>query len=91
MSVIAPPVDIHGRPVKVGSRVRVLKIAEWLQRQIPANEFARLQSLVGTIQPIDEIDEWGAAWIEAEFPQSADHVYSHSLALDPDEMELVNF
>lgn len=82
--------DCHGRRVHVGSRVRVLKIAAWLAREIPADEFARLQSLVGTILPITEIDEWGAAWIEAEFPQTPDRIYTHDLALDSDEMELVD-
>lgn len=72
-----------------GSRVRVLKISAWLEREIPADEFARLQSLVGQVLPISEIDEWGAAWIEAEFPHSPGHIHTHDLALDPDEMELV--
>lgn len=68
--------------------MRVLKIAAWLERQIPANEFARLSSLVGQVLPISEIDEWGAAWIEAEFPHSPGRIHSHDLALDSDEMEL---
>ncbi|WP_175489098.1 hypothetical protein [Lysobacter sp. cf310] len=40
--------------------------------------------------PISEIDEWGSAWIEAEFPHSPGRIYSHDLALDSDEMELVD-
>ncbi|KQZ59363.1 MULTISPECIES: hypothetical protein [unclassified Lysobacter] len=64
-----------------------MKIAAWLERQIPADEFARLQSLVGTILPIAEIDEWGTAW---KFPQTPDRIYTHDLALDSDEMELVD-
>ena len=72
-----------------GSRVRVLKISAWLEREIPADEFARLQSLVGQVLPISEIDEWGRAWIWAEFPHSPGRIHTHDLALDPDEMELV--
>lgn len=90
LSKIGEPMDIHGRPVQVGSRVRILKVADWLRREIPTDEFVRLQTLVGTIQPIDEIDEWGSAWIEAEFPQPANRIDSHSLKLDADEMERVD-
>lgn len=68
--------------------MRVLKISAWLEHQIPADEFARLSSLVGQVLPISEIDEWGAAWIEAEFPHSPGRIHSHDLALDSDEMEL---
>ena len=32
----------------------------------------------------------GVAWIEAKFPQAPDRIYTHDLALDPDEMELVD-
>lgn len=84
-----PPVDCRGRRVHIGSRLRVLKISAWLEREIPADEFARLQSLVGQVLPISEIDEWGRAWIWAEFPHSPGHIHTHDLALDPDEMELV--
>ena len=74
----------------VGSRVRVLKIADFLARDLPQDEFSRLQSMVGHVFVVDEIDEYGGPWVTLEIPVDADHVFTHSLMLDADEMELVD-
>jgi uncharacterized protein (DUF433 family) len=39
--------DCNGRPVSVGTRVRVLKIASSLKRELPADEQKNIQSMVG--------------------------------------------
>lgn len=89
MSDAAGPTDVTGRPVRVGDVVRVLKIADFLARELPEDEFARLESMVGELFAITEIDEWGGAWVELVVRQDADQVMTHGLMLASDEMELV--
>ena len=90
MSASSQVVDCNGRPVTVGSMVRVLAIAEFLARDLPPDEFAHLQTMLGKVFPVTEIDRWGGAWVELEIPVDANHVQSHTLSLAANEMELVS-
>jgi hypothetical protein len=72
--------DRNGKPVLVGSRVRVAAIAAFLERDLPREEWECVRSMLGEVFEIYEIDEWGGAWVQYE---------SHSLSLASDEMELV--
>lgn len=79
------PKDICGRRVRVGSRVRVLKIAPCLLAPLDASEKLQVRSMVGQVFTVDEIDEWGHPWV-VKFFQSGG---CHSIALDTPEMELL--
>jgi hypothetical protein len=81
--------DCNGRPVSVGTRVRVLKIASSLERDLPLDERADLHSMVGEVFQIDEIDEYGSAWIEKTWREDNGQSRSHRLSLDSDKMEAV--
>jgi hypothetical protein len=72
--------DCHGKPVLVGSRVRVVAIAAFLERDLPPEEWESVRSMLGEVFEVYEIDEWGGAWVQYQ---------SHSLSLASDEMELV--
>jgi hypothetical protein len=79
-------------PLLLLRRVWVGKIAEFLRDDIPPDEWTRLQSMVGHIFEVTDIDEYGAAWIEKWFddPDERDGLrFSHSYSLAADEMELV--
>ena len=82
--------DINGNPVGIGTRVRLLKIADFLRRDLPKDEIERLDSMVGGIFVVDEIDEYGSPWILATWTQGEGKCLIHSLALDSDEMEVVS-
>ena len=41
--------DCHGREVRVGSRVRVLELAEFLRRDLLPDELARLETMIGEV------------------------------------------
>lgn len=86
---MAESIDRHGRPVKKGMRVRLLEVAPFLERDVPAEEWVRLTGVVGEILEVMEIDEDGRAWIEKWFDEPDGTRSSHSLALYAHEMELV--
>ena len=72
--------DRNGKKVLVGSPVRVVAIAAFLERDLPPEEWECVRSMLGEVFEIYEIDEWGGAWVQYQ---------SHSLSLESDEMELV--
>jgi len=51
--------DRNGVPVTVGTRVRVLAITPSLERDLPADEWQDLKTMVGEVFEVYEIDEYG--------------------------------
>ena len=90
MPKATPPLDRNGKPVVVGSRVRVVAIAPFLERDLPPDEWERVRSMLGEIFEVYEIDKWGGGWVEKEFPAAPGQYQSHSLSLASDEMELID-
>ena len=82
--------DIHGNTVCLGTRVRLLKIADFLRKRLPRDEVEQLDSMVGEVFTVEEIDEYGWPWISKSFPTGDDGCQGHSLALDSDEFEVVS-
>jgi hypothetical protein len=70
-------------------RVRLLELAPFLERDLPAEEWVRLEGMVGEVFEVQEVDEDGRAWIEKWFDEPDGIRSSHSLALNANEMELV--
>ena len=81
--------DRDGRPVNIGTRVRIVELAPFLKRDLPPDEWARLAGMVGGIFEVSEIDENGRAWIEQWFDEPDGGRLSHSVALEAHEMEVV--
>ena len=89
----APPrtlTDRHGRTVTVGSRVRVLGIPSSWEHTLPAEEWTDVQSMVGEVFAVDEIDEWGQAWVGKSWDEGDGTTRAHSIGLEPHEMERVD-
>ena len=83
-------VDRHGKPVVVGTNVRMLEVTEALRNRIPKKEWAELQTMVGEVFMVYEIDEHGAAWVEKVWlGRKGNRRSSHHYALDSHEMEVV--
>ena len=55
--------DRNGKKVLVGSRVRVVAIAAFLERDLPPEEWECVRSMLGEVFEIYEIDEWGGTWV----------------------------
>ena len=56
--------DSKGNPVRVGTRVHLLKAPKFLQQELEPAAWERVQSMAGQIFEVTEIDEHGLAWIE---------------------------
>jgi len=84
------PIDRNGRVVYVGDSVRVLGLAgDWLEK-LPPDERTRVESMIGEILIVDEIDQYGQPWVCKWWPNEEEGTsQSHSIALEPVEMEYV--
>jgi hypothetical protein len=84
------PKDKHGNVVGVGTYVRLLSLSgRWVQ-DLPADEQDDVLSMVGEVFEVEEIDEYGQPWIRKSWPNEAEgKCSSHSIALEPNEMEVV--
>jgi hypothetical protein len=80
--------DRNGRPVAIGTRVRVVSVAPSVLERLEAPERERVLSMVGEIFDVYEVDEWGGAWVEKWWNESNEKASSHSLGLQPSEMEV---
>ena len=89
-STALPSFDRTGNPVCVGARVRLIALSgKWLD-ELPENERQDVLSMVGDIFDVEEIDQYGHPWIRKSWPNEPEGTsYSHSIALEPQEMELV--
>jgi hypothetical protein len=85
----SPVVDVHGRPVEVGTRVRVRSLPSGVIEKVEAEEVDRVLSMLGEVFEIDEIDEHGCAWVTKWWDVGPDEKDAHSLALSAENMEVV--
>ena len=81
--------DRNGKPVYVGTRVRVLKISESVLAELPDSEAECARSMQGEVFEVYEVDEWGGAWVEKMWRTEDGTTTSHSLGLGPGMMEVV--
>jgi hypothetical protein len=85
-----PPRDRNGNAVSVGDRVRLLALSGRWFDELPSDERDDVLSMVGAIFEIEEIDECGQPWIRKSWPnEEAGTCRSHSIAVEPQEIELM--
>ena len=82
--------DVNGTIVRVGTRVRVLKISPSVLSQLPESEAECARSMEGEVFEVYEIDEWGGAWVEKSWLTDDGTSTPHSLGLGPGQMEVVS-
>jgi DNA phosphorothioation-dependent restriction protein DptG len=80
-------VDLNGNEVKVGSKVKVLYIKPKITEYLPDEEVNDIKSMLNEILAVYEVDEY--AWVEKWWDRGDGKAESHSLALSPQEMELI--
>jgi hypothetical protein len=85
------PIDCNGKLVPVGALVRVVKLSEQWFDELPPDERVRVQSMIGEVFTVEEIDEYGQPWVRKSWPnESQGTCESHSVGLEPSEMELIS-
>jgi hypothetical protein len=68
----------------------MLEVTETLRDRLSREEWTELQTMVGEVFTVYEIDEYGAAWVEKQWlNKEGKYSHGHSYALDPHEMEVV--
>jgi hypothetical protein len=85
------PIDRNGNVVCVGARIRLVALSgNWLD-ELPDDEKPDVLSMIGEVFEVEEIDQYGHPWIRKSWPNEAEGTcHSHSIALEPQEMELVS-
>jgi hypothetical protein len=81
--------DINGATVRVGTKVRVLRISDSVLSQLPEAEAEAARLMEGEVLEVYEIDEWGGAWVEKSWREADGKSVSHALGLGPEQMEVV--
>ncbi|WP_162932652.1 hypothetical protein [Solimonas sp. K1W22B-7] len=77
--------DRDGNSIVVGSHVQVLSVPAL---DFEPDEAERVQSMLGDVLEVYEIDLYGQAWVEKWWHLDSGESTSHSLALRSDEMVL---
>ena len=80
--------DINGDPVYVGTWVRVLRISDSVLAQLSESEAEAARAMEGDVLEVQEIDEWGGAWVEKSWREADGTMVSHALGLGPEQMEV---
>ena len=81
--------DKNGAAVRVGTWVRVLRISDSVLSQLSESEAEAARAMEGDVLEVQEIDEWGGAWVEKSWRDAEGTMVSHALGLGPAQMEVV--
>lgn len=81
--------DQYDTPIHVGDFIRLLAVRKSVLARLDSKDQVRIAGLIGQTFQVYEIDEWGGAWIKAEWNEKNGRLASHSLMLDSGSMEKV--
>ena len=82
--------DMKGRNVIAGDRVRVRSVDQALLSSLHDEELHLVQSMIGNIFEVIEIDRYGYAIVEKQINLSDGRMLSQTMSLSSSEMELMN-
>ena len=49
--------------IRVGDRVKLLSLPDWLTNDLPTSEQTEMRALVGQVTVVSEIDSYGYFWL----------------------------
>ncbi len=85
------PCDRKGREIDVGVKVRLLSLSGIWYEELPIDEKDDINSMIGKVFIIEEIDDYGQPWIRKSWKnQKEGTCNSHSIAVESHEVEIVN-
>ena len=77
--------------LRVGDRVKLLDLPDWLIHDLPDSEQHEMLAFVGQVAEITEIDPWGYHWLgfgrTIEVGNEAHHT-GHSFCVTPDFLQI---
>jgi hypothetical protein len=87
---VRQPKDRNGRTIGIGTRVRLLNLSGAWFDQLPPDEKSDVESMIGEVFRVYDIDEYGQAWVSKEWTDEAeDGIMSHSVAPSSEEIQIV--
>jgi hypothetical protein len=82
--------DKNGLSVTNGCRVRITGLMPKTIGAIPPEDLSQVLSMVGEIFKVDNVDDYGQAWVYKELLTQGDAHFGHMLGLAPKEMERID-
>lgn len=82
--------DKSGNLVKSGDFVRVLNFDKTILKNLALDEQKDVNSMVGEVLEVEEIDEYGCAWVTKWWKRGDGQSESHSLSLASSDIEKID-
>jgi hypothetical protein len=77
------PIDRNGNKVRVGDKIKITEIPDWLVKDLPENEAIAIRKCVGTEMLVFEIDAYCYLWNKLIGQDNEDEYQAQSFALEP--------
>ena len=69
--------------------MKVLALADDFLLSLPDDELEKVREMIGGVFEVDEVDEWGQAWVTKLWDVGDGDIDGHGVGLSPPEMEVV--
>jgi hypothetical protein len=80
------PIDNQGNKIKEGDSVKVLVIPEWLISGLDDDAVKAINACEGKEMKIEEIDDYGYAWLRMVTLSTETECESHSFSMRPNDL-----
>lgn len=84
-----PGLDRLGRVVEQGDRVRLLAIRPSILKRLTGGEHTDVSSMLDQVLEVFDVYEDGLVWVSLTWNRSDGNSEIHSIAVDPEAIELV--
>ena len=87
--MLKPGLDRSGQIVERGDKVRLLTIRPSSLKRLAGSELADVSSMLGQILEVFDVYDDGLVWVSLSWSRDDGTTEIHSIAVDPDAIELV--
>jgi hypothetical protein len=85
-----PGLDRNGHIVEQGDFVRLLTIRPSILKRLTGSELADVSSMLGQVLEVFDVYDDGLVWVSLSWPRGDGTTETHSIAVDPEAIELVS-
>ncbi len=82
------PIDKNGRPVNVGSKVKILYIDPGFTEFLPSDEVEDISSMLNDVLNVYKVSK-KYIHVEKTWDRGNGRIESHTLAMTPNDVELI--